>query len=191
MSGAQFPLWVTYSLAVIAILGPIGGALFGAWLTARRDDRRWDREVQREDLRWQREHERTQEQNAHDLAKHWTTERLELFGEIHHVLCEWRELFFAYDDVHFDGSESHLKHMDDLRLQLGPLLVRLPLVASAELIEIIRDIEDHYDSCRLTLAYRIPDEPVDTRREEFEEMVSLMKKELGLDPEYASRGVIR
>lgn len=51
MSGGSVPLWVTLVLAVIALLGPWGGA----WLAARRDDRRWEREQAREERRWQRE----------------------------------------------------------------------------------------------------------------------------------------
>jgi hypothetical protein len=51
---AQIPLWVTLALAIIAIMGPIGGAAIGGTLTARRDDKRWQRELERENQQYWR-----------------------------------------------------------------------------------------------------------------------------------------
>ena len=74
MSNTQIPLWVTLALAVIALFGPIGGAWIGGTITARRDDRRWDREAAREDLRWDRE------QRA-SMTTHWSDSRLEYYAQ--------------------------------------------------------------------------------------------------------------
>lgn len=33
---------------------------------------------------------KAREQNAHDLAKHWTTVRRDVLGQVLHILHEWR-----------------------------------------------------------------------------------------------------
>ncbi|WNV82223.1 hypothetical protein [Umezawaea sp. Da 62-37] len=81
MSSSQIPLWITYSLAVIAILGPIGGALIGGTITAKRDDRRWEREREREELRWQREREQQFDERRHQLRLDWRERRLDVYSE--------------------------------------------------------------------------------------------------------------
>lgn len=86
----SFPLWVTYSLAVIAILGPIGGAWFGALQTARRDDRRWDREREREDQRWQRENESHLKARRHEMDVQWRASRSDLYSATYSAFFQWR-----------------------------------------------------------------------------------------------------
>jgi hypothetical protein len=65
----QVPLWVTLTLAVIAIMGPIGGALIGGKVTARRDDSRWERELEREELRRTREIELEENRWAREIER--------------------------------------------------------------------------------------------------------------------------
>jgi hypothetical protein len=89
MSGVQIPLWVTYSLAVIAILGPIGGALLGARYTAKRDDKRWDREREREEVRWERERQRLADERVHQKQLHWSEKRAEAYGAYMVALDGW------------------------------------------------------------------------------------------------------
>ncbi|MFL6121453.1 hypothetical protein [Actinophytocola sp.] len=80
MSGGQIPVWITFALAAIALVGSVGGAWIGGRITARRDDRRWERELVREDLRWKREREREQSQRVHDLHLHWREQRIEAYA---------------------------------------------------------------------------------------------------------------
>lgn len=57
MPGSVSPTWVSFVLAGIALLGPLGSA----WVLSRRDDKRWERERRREDTRWERERRRDRE----------------------------------------------------------------------------------------------------------------------------------
>src|SRR5690242_19639165 len=77
----QVPLWVTLTLGLIAIMGPIGGALIGGMITARRDDQRWLRELEREEARWVHENER-------DDHKYWLELRTVSYGT---VIEKWQQ----------------------------------------------------------------------------------------------------
>jgi hypothetical protein len=81
----QVPLWITLVLAVIAIMGPIGGALIGGMITARRDDRRWQLELEREEARWAREADRENHKywlNLRTVSHSSTIEYLRQFVDI-------------------------------------------------------------------------------------------------------------
>ncbi|GHG12095.1 hypothetical protein GCM10017567_31800 [Amycolatopsis bullii] len=85
--------WLTITLAVLAVVGTIGGAWGGQWIAARRDDRRWEREAEREELRWTREIEARRAGEAHDLRKHWIDKRVEACSELLTVLKDWDMAF--------------------------------------------------------------------------------------------------
>ncbi|WP_328454693.1 MULTISPECIES: hypothetical protein [unclassified Amycolatopsis] len=92
----QIPLWVTLVLAIIAIMGPIGGALIGGMITARRDDRRWERELEREEARWQRETEREEARREREIKRedhrYWLELRATTYTE---VIVHWRKFTYV------------------------------------------------------------------------------------------------
>jgi hypothetical protein len=53
------PLWVPLVVAIVGVLGTVGGAIGGVLITQRRADKReadaWERELERERARWARE----------------------------------------------------------------------------------------------------------------------------------------
>ncbi|OLT46999.1 hypothetical protein BJF85_00675 [Saccharomonospora sp. CUA-673] len=51
----QVPLWATFVIAGIALVGSVGGAWLNGFFTARRDDKRWQRERERADLDYWRD----------------------------------------------------------------------------------------------------------------------------------------
>ncbi|MGI5506316.1 hypothetical protein [Lentzea sp. CA-135723] len=191
MQPGQVSVWVPIAVALLAGVFGIVGVITGQLLNARR-------ERLREDLRWQRERESQREQNAHDLAKHWTEARLTLLSEALHLLHEWRELLIPLADDHFHRRHLHeaedaLRQISELRTQLYPLLIRVPLVASPKLADMIAAVDDHFGAWTSVVTRRsdVPmmREPIDTLDEGFEEMLRLMKADLGLDLERAARTV--
>ncbi|TWP50791.1 hypothetical protein FKR81_19520 [Lentzea tibetensis] len=90
MSATQIPLWVTYSLAVIALVGPLGGAVIGGRVQAKRDDKRWERERDREELRYDREMTKLRNERDHDLLKLWHAARLDGHARMLYSLARWK-----------------------------------------------------------------------------------------------------
>lgn len=129
----QVPLWVTYTLAAIAILGPIGGALLGALLTARRDDRRWSLEREREDLRWQRE-------RGHELLVAWREPRSSAYSATYQALCA---IFSIWHDAR-DGEGLPPTSKVKLSSYLHNLidgLAELSVFATRDVIEKATDLQ--------------------------------------------------
>jgi hypothetical protein len=85
MSGGSVPLWITVVLAIIALLGPWGGA----WLASRRDDRRWERDQAREDVRSQREREREDKQRGYQTETARREEKKQGYTEFLSTLMTW------------------------------------------------------------------------------------------------------
>lgn len=188
MTSGQVSVWVPIAVALLAGVFGIVGVVTGNLLQSKR-------ERLREDLRWLREQTSVREQNQHDLTKHWTTIRLDLLSEILHILHEWRELLIPLADDHFherplDKLDTSMERIRALTRQLQPLLIRLPLVASAELTEMINSLEDHFSAWTKLVqgvdTYPGMAQPIDTIDGGFDLMVTLMKRELGLDLERAT-----
>lgn len=55
MASADTLVGMNVWLSVISAVAALAGAWGGQWISARRDDRRWEREQRREDLRWERD----------------------------------------------------------------------------------------------------------------------------------------
>jgi hypothetical protein len=130
MQGAQVPLAVTYTLAVIAILGPIGGALLGAWLTARRDDKRWSREKKRDNERWARE----REQRFHD-------ERLAAYSEALLAVHRWEhelDVFAGYMWAP-DQPRPDIKALPGLEVAARNGLVGVDVLGTETVAQELRD----------------------------------------------------
>ncbi|MBB3664473.1 hypothetical protein FB384_003377 [Prauserella sediminis] len=51
----QVPLWATFVIAGIALVGSVGGAWLNGFFTVRRDDKRWQRERERANLDYWRD----------------------------------------------------------------------------------------------------------------------------------------
>lgn len=109
-AGSSIPLWVTIVLAVIALLGPWGGA----WLASRRDDRRWDREQLREDIRFQRERDREAAQRAHEVAATQRSEKRETYSRYLATLMTWGWLLDKAEDLLRDGQPLSPGLVEDL-----------------------------------------------------------------------------
>ncbi|MEU0885671.1 hypothetical protein ABZ345_44415 [Lentzea sp. NPDC005914] len=129
---SNVPLWVTYSLAVIAILGPIGGALFGAWMTARRDDKRWQLEHDREERAWTRE----QEQRVHDARMTAYAEALLRAQQWHHELEAYQAYLYNPDDERRPDRAA----FPGLELAARNGLVGVDLVGTEEVAADLRDL---------------------------------------------------
>ncbi|MFD6070308.1 hypothetical protein, partial [Amycolatopsis lurida] len=69
---------MTWLVAVLGFIGAVAGSWGGQLIAARREDRRWQREMQREEIRAKRE-----------SRKHWKEERLAAYTEIISSLDEW------------------------------------------------------------------------------------------------------
>lgn len=91
MPSVQVPLWATYSLAIVALVSPLGGALIGGMVQVKRDDKRWARERDQEDLRFERETLKLREERHHDLIELWHTQRLDGHTRMIHSIARWRE----------------------------------------------------------------------------------------------------
>lgn len=79
MGNGSASQWVTIILGVLAVLGTVGGAWGGQWIAARRDDKRWKRELDREEIRWERERERERVQLERDIRSQWRSDRLDAY----------------------------------------------------------------------------------------------------------------
>lgn len=88
MQSAQVPLWVPIVVAIIGILGVVGGQVFSSW----REDRRWSRENRREDARARRDMESARLTREHELRLHWTDQRLDAYVKCLSAYKDWLEI---------------------------------------------------------------------------------------------------
>lgn len=88
VKSGQVSVWVPI---VVAILGIIG-VLIGQSFNARRDDRRWNREIDREDDRVRRELETARIARDHELRIRWIDQRLDAYTECLSAYKEWLDI---------------------------------------------------------------------------------------------------
>jgi hypothetical protein len=78
-------VWIPIIVAIIGILGVIGGQA----VASSRDDRRWNREIAREETRTQRELQSAEASRQHELKIHWIDQRLSAYTECLSSFDEW------------------------------------------------------------------------------------------------------
>jgi hypothetical protein len=142
MIGTQIPAWVTIGLGVLVVLGTLGGLWGGQTIAARRDDKRWDREVRREEERWQREREKEADARNHELAVRLYDQKVEVYTEFLGFLYRWYEAARPMLEARYAGDTPPREAREKLReciLQYDYFNVRLGMLASAEMQEKARD----------------------------------------------------
>lgn len=92
------------SLSTAVASGAIGvlGVLAGSWLTARHDDRRWERELNQEHDRWRREDDRR-----------WADERRKVYAQYLAAIDPWIQRTRHWKPPYFDADVTS----DQLREQ--------------------------------------------------------------------------
>ena len=88
MGSGQVSVWVPIVVAVLGILGIIGGQMFASW----RDDRRWSQEIAREEARAQREIKTAELAREHEITLRWIDQRLTAYTECLSVFEEWLDI---------------------------------------------------------------------------------------------------
>lgn len=176
MSGATSPLWVTIMLGLLAVLGTVGGAWGGQWIAAKRDDRRWEREIAREDVRWQRELQRETLRLDHDERSRWRDVRLELYSELFAVFSEWSDKsgFYVLFTKLPDGQD-HLPYEEfEGSGRFALAYERARLIASPMVVDALKELWTPLHR----LATNMQDHKVITKR--IENTRALMRAELGI-----------
>jgi hypothetical protein len=155
MSG-QVSVWVPLVVALLGVLGVIGGQVINAW----REDRRWKREQQREELRWQRQKLTENAKLSVEHANQWREMKVRIYGDLINALKKQlivlRAASFlvgrANDADSSEGSEkaalseAALRQLDKQFVDTGEELSRsieeANLVGSGALMEVLREASE-------------------------------------------------
>ncbi|MGY6652823.1 hypothetical protein ACXIZN_11695 [Amycolatopsis sp. TRM77291] len=128
MPNSQTPLWVSMLLAGIALIGPLGAA----WITTKRDDKRWSRELARERERWQREDDKRRQDLSHESRMNWRDRRVEAYSELHDALMLWLEGAVKAVDATDAEFADEIDMMDERAASVRRLVSRIRVVGSRE-----------------------------------------------------------
>jgi hypothetical protein len=123
MTTNQVPLWVPIAVGLFGLLGALGAQL----INARREDRRWRREVEQEELRWQRE--RTKHLEDRSLEG-----RIQAYTEMIGLLESWRWTLYPAKrrvlDEHGQLDDAMRTELQQIRAlankSLGPINLHGP-----------------------------------------------------------------
>lgn len=182
MPVGQVSGWVPLAVAAVALAAIVGAQ----WLAARRDDRRWQRELDREEVRLR--HER---QLAED--RRWREERLSAYAQFIEVMQQWEqaitEVAFAQEDDE-PVDPALIDRMEQLDELIRPALARVILVGSpnvhAQCQELVLMYSRGYRDARLgdlILAAEVPGRSAaDVLGDAYYALIDDMRRELGAAP---------
>lgn len=129
-------------LAGIALIGPLGAA----WITTKRDDKRWSRELARERERWQREDDKRRQDLSHESRMNWRDRRVEAYSDLHDAIMVWLEGALQVMDATDAEFSKEIDSMDERAAKLRKLVSRIRVVGG-------RETEDAADRL-LSLVYK-------------------------------------
>ncbi|MEU7834520.1 MULTISPECIES: hypothetical protein [unclassified Nonomuraea] len=180
MPAGQVSVWVPIAVAVLGILG----VLAGQFLSFRREDRRWQREVEREELRWNRDQER-------DVEAHWRDERFEAYVRLTQVLGRWEPLLYEEVENMLRGnpvSEENLEAMSPMEREADEVMARVSLLGSSKVYNTCMEVVDFYRFTMYELRARklVPgnQHPQDVVVDSYHEVVDTVRGDLGLGPRH-------
>lgn len=193
MQTGAVPSWVTLALAVIALVGPLGGAWIGARVTARRDDRRWDRDRERDDIRWRRESAERTANREYEAENQWRDRRSNLYADLLGTTDKLDDLLAPRDSkgLYRYASYAELEVVSTPLLELlNDQLRVVTLVGSDQMSRTARYVIQIFESQVRHFEYLIQTGLYDdihegltmTPREGRRELHRRMREDLGIDP---------
>lgn len=94
MQTGSVPTWITFTVAAIALVGPLGGAWINGWITAWREDKRAHREAAER-----------QAERDHETRAYWRDKELEAYIAFSASVTTWRiGLARARDEIRDSGE---------------------------------------------------------------------------------------
>jgi hypothetical protein len=192
MGSGQVSVWVPIVVAVLGILGIIGGQMFASW----RDDRRWSQEIAREEARAQREIKTAELAREHEITLRWIDQRLTAYTECLSVFEEWLDIL-KQELIRLrsaDGDDELGRRNAACNTAVKLSVDRVHLIGSDDAIRACLSAygKFHHYHHRVNIADEpgwMPDEPA-ILREKFEnEIVSAfrslrdcLRRDLGVEP---------
>ena len=182
MPSGQVSIWVPLAVAAFALVVVVASQ----WLSARREERRWQREIAREEMRATREL-----RLAHD--RRWGEERVAAYAQFIDVMQQWElaitEVAFAQEDDE-PVDPQLIDRMEQLDDQVRPVLARIVLLGSsdvqAQCQELVMMYSRGYRDARVgdpILAGESPGRSVaDMLGDAYYALVDDMRREIGVDP---------
>ncbi|SCG72325.1 hypothetical protein GA0070614_4976 [Micromonospora coxensis] len=110
-------------VGIVGIVGTLSAALVTQWLTARREDKkwqrdreqdeiRWRREAEKEDLRWERERAERREQWQREDESRWHKDRMSTYSHLLGIIHQW--IYLARDASPNSNEPDERFKLDDV-----------------------------------------------------------------------------